>query len=120
MNCELSNRIAHNFLGLAENWYLKSVSMDKDIEFNRIPTVQHLFVSQFFAKPFVVRSPYSIILRLSMRSKCFLFKVANERLLATAVAAINKSAISICFLLLFNAALISTAILDADLSNDKT
>jgi hypothetical protein len=53
---------------------------------------------------------YSIIVSSSIRSKCFLLSVEKGRLYVIAVAAINKSAISICFLFLFKLLLMLTAV----------
>ncbi len=57
---------------------------------------------------------------VSILSKCFVLSVANGRLLLIAVAAINKSAISICFRLALRTLFISTAAFTASLSNGKT
>jgi hypothetical protein len=55
-----------------------------------------------------VRS-YFTILSMSILLKCFSFNVAKGRLCATAVAAINRSAMSICFRFFFKALFIVTA-----------
>jgi len=76
--------------------------------------------SRYGSKPCAGRSPYSIKVKASILSKCFLLSVANFKPFAMAVAAMNKSAISICFRLRFSSALMSTAILEAALSKEKT
>lgn len=78
------------------------------------------YVSRHSRKPFVVRSPYSTIIKLSIRSKCFLFSVANGKLFATAVAAINKSAVSISLRFTFSSLFRLTATLATALSKGKT
>ena len=55
-----------------------------------------------------------------MRSKCFLFKVAKGKLFAMAVAPMNRSAISISFLLRLSSLFMLTATLATALSKVKT
>jgi hypothetical protein len=55
----------------------------------------------------------------SILSKCFLFKVAKDKLFEIAVAAINRSARSISFLFLFKPLFRSTATLATVWSNAR-
>ena len=59
---------------------------------------------------------YYIKINPSILSKCFLFKVAKGRSFDTAVAAIKRSAKSICFLFFLSLELISIAALTAESS----
>ena len=83
--------------------------------------VSHLIFRGLSAIPLNVgRSPYSIMVKSSIRSKCFLFKVASGRLFVMAVAAMKRSAMSISFLFRLRSLFKPTATLATSLSKVKT